>query len=276
MSNSKICILDHKSLGELNNAFEYAADSVLKVQRAIAVYLSGVIEVMEHQLEIVAQKFEEAKERLNSAKERLAEAETSLASAQERMSQSMDCGDDSAAGALASAAQSAAYAAAVAAARARVVAAMAECEVAQANYDKWERNYETAKKVVAQCKAYKSDWEYQAPFVSGGDLHLEMLGKYYTDEATKKLKKIAEVIEKYLNISISSRRDSNPEDVEVLNKYDREKIITNSDFIVRKEQIEEMNRHGAVAANRVARCERCGRPLSICICGNSRKNIELL
>lgn len=276
MSNSKICILDHKSLGELNNAFEYAADSVLKVQRAIAEYLNGVIEVMEQQLEIVAQKFEEAKERLNTAKERLAAAEASLASAQESMSQSMDSGDDSVGGALVSAAQSAASAAAVAAARARVVAAMAECEIAQANYDKWERNYETAKKVVSQCKAYKSDWEYQAPFVSGGDLHLEMLGKYYTDEATKKLKKIAEVVEKYLNISISSHGNINHEAVVVLDKYDKEKIIQNSDRAVRKEQIEEMNRHGAVAANRVARCERCGRPLAICICGNSRKNIELL
>ena len=71
MEDSAINILDHNSLGELNNAFEYAADSVLKVQNAIAGYLKGVIEVMENQLEIVKQKYEEAKEYLSSAQEEL-------------------------------------------------------------------------------------------------------------------------------------------------------------------------------------------------------------
>lgn len=275
MSNSKACILDHNSLGELNNAFEYAADSVLKVQKAISDYLKGVIEVMEKHLDIVEKKYERAKERLESAKRRLAMAEEAYESARESMNSSMDEADG-VASTIACAAYGAVSAVAAGTAGAAVAAAKADCEIAQRNLDKWEKNYEIAKEVVSQCKAYKSDWEYQGVFISGGDNHLEMLGTYCTDEATKKLKKILEVVEKYLNVEISSHRNRNSEDLEILDKYDKRKIIRDSDAKVRDEQIYELNRHDTVAATRVAKCKSCGRPLSICICGNSRKNIDLV
>lgn len=275
MSDSKACILDHNSLGDLNNAFEYAADSVLKVQKAVADYLKGVIEVMERQLEIVAQKYEEAKNQLAAAKERLASAEAALQSARENMNNCMD-GSDDLPGYIASAAYGAMNAAAVGAARTMVAAARADCARAQHNCDKWEKNYEIAKEVVSQCKTYKSDWEYQDLFSGGGDYHLELLGNQHTDEATDKLRKIIEVVEKYLNIPISSQGNRKTEDIEVLDKYDKRKIISNSDTKVRNEQIYELNRHDAAGATRVAKCKKCGRPLSICICGNTRKNIELL
>lgn len=275
MSNSKACILDHNSLGDLNNAFEYAADSVLKVQKAISDYLKGVIEVMEEQLEIVEKKFEQAKERLESAKERLAMAEEAYEAARESMNSSMDEADG-VASTLACAAYGAISAAATGVTGAAVAAAKADCEMAQKSYDKWEKNYEKAKEVVSDCKGYKSDWDYQDPFFSGGDFHLEMLGTSRTDEATQKLKKILEIVDKYLNVEFSSHASRNTEEVEVLDKYDKRKIIEDSNYKVRGEQIHELNRHDAKGATRVAKCNNCGRPLSICICGNSRKNIDLV
>lgn len=287
MSDSRACVLDHNSLVELNNAIEYAADSVLKVRDAVDGYLCGVIEVMEHQLEYVAERFEEAKQQLAAAKERLAAAERALQSAQESMRSSMDGADD-ASSTIAGMAHGAASAAVVAGASAMVAAAKADCARAQHNYDKWEKNYETAKKIVSQCKGYKSDWEHDDIVVierfdsrygggsHGGGRHLGLLGNQYTDEATKKLRKILEVIDKYLNTFISPNVRRNSEDVKVLDKYDKKKIIENSEFKVRQEQIDELNRHNAVAANRVAKCDRCGRPLSICVCGNTRKNSKLI
>lgn len=247
MEESSICILDHNSLGELNNAFEYSADSVLKVQNAIACYLQGVIEVMEQQLEIVSQKYEEAKDNLSSAQEEQDDCLSSQEYDPETGEVYPSCSSE----------------------RSQVRCAEAECK-------KWEERYETAKEVVSQCKTYKSDWEYQAPFHSGGDNHLELLGKQRTDEATQKLKKILDVVNDYLNISFSSEGSRQPTEVNVLDKYDKKRIISNSGYEVRKEQIRELNRHDAVDANRVAKCQRCGRPLSICICGNTRKNIEIM
>lgn len=278
MSNSKACILDHNSLGELNNAFEYAADSVLKVQKAIVDYLVGVVEVMEQQLEIVKQKYEEAKERLTAAESRLAAAEAQLESARESLRNSMDDGGEGVAAAMITVGRGVVGTVSVGAAGAMVAAARADYERARRNCEKWEKNYEIAQKVVSQCKEYKEDWNYKAPamFVTGGDDLLESLGTYQTDEATKKLRKILEIVEKYLNIRISSHGNRIPEDIKILDKYDKRKIIRNSDAKVRKEQIDELNRHNAADANRVAKCSRCGRPLSICICGYSRNNIKLL
>ena len=163
-----------------------------------------------------------------------------------------------------------------AAAQTNCAAAEARCALAEREVQKWEKNYEIAKEVVSQCKAYKSDWEYQDIFVCGGDCHLDRLGHQRTDDATSKLRKIIAVLEKYLKISISPNGNTTIEDVQVLDKYDVTKIIRDSDYNERKEQIHELNRHDAVAANRVAKCPRCGRALAICICGNSRKNIELM
>lgn len=289
MDNSKACILDHNSLGELNNAFQYAADSVLKVRKAISDYLKGVVEVMEKQLELVEKEYDKAKDRLELAKARLESARARLESAQqayesarESMSSSMD-GADGAVSTIASAAYGAVSAAATGVAGAAAAAAQADynmaqraCDKAQRDCDEWKRKYEIAKDVVSDCKKYKSDWEYQDPFVSGGDYHLEMLGTWRTDEATEKLIKILEIVEKYLNVEISSHGHRNTEEVVVLDKYDKRKIIENSNNIVRDEQIHELNRHHAVGATRVAKCKKCGRPLSICICGNSRENIELV
>lgn len=304
MSNSKACVLDHSKLGELNNALEYAGDSVLKVQKAISDYLHGVVNVMEERLEYVAQKLEEAKANLEAArahlaaaKEYLQGAEARLQSAQEMASNarenlgnSMDSSDDGALGFVAGVVVGTANLAVVGATSAMVGAARADCTTARANcaaaearcalaeseVQKWEENYEIAKEVVSQCKAYKSDWEYQDIFVCGGDCHLDRLGHQRTDDATSKLRKIIEVLEKYLRISISANGNTTTEDVKVLDKYDERKIIRDSDAKEREEQIYELNRHDAVDANRVAKCKRCGRPLSICICGNSRKNIELI
>lgn len=247
MEDSTINILDHNSLGELNNAFEYAADSVLKVQNAIAVYLKGVIEVMEQQLEIVKQKYEEAKAFHSSAQEELDDCLSSQEQDPETGEVYPSCNSE----------------------RSNVKHAEAEC-------NKWKERYDTADKIVSQCKAYKSDWEHKEPFTSGGDEHLEMLGKQHTDEATTKLKKIIDIVNEYLGVSFSSDGGSVSTDVEVLDKHDRQRIINNSDAKVREEQIREIYRHKTAAANRVAKCERCGRPLSICICGNTRKNIEIL
>ena len=247
MSNSKACVLDHSKLGELNNALEYAGDSVLKIQNAIAEYLRGVIEVMEQQLEVIQRKFEEAKDALSVAQEELDDCLASQEYDPETGDVYPSCSCE----------------------RSQVRHAEAECK-------KWEERYEIAKEVVSQCKAYKSDWEYQDIFVCGGDCHLDRLGHQRTDDATSKLRKIIEVLEKYLRISISPNGNTTTEDVKVLDKYDVTKIIRDSDYKERKEQIHELNRHDAVAANRVAKCPRCGRALSICICGNSRKNIELI
>ena len=246
MEDSAINILDHNSLGELNNAFEYAADSVLKVQNAIAGYLKGVIEVMENQLEIVKQKYEEAKEYLSSAQEELDDCLSSQEYDPETGEVYPSCSSE----------------------RSNVRLAEAEC-------NKWRERYDTADKIVSQCKAYKSDWEHKEPFTSGGDEHLEMLGKQYTDEATKKLRKIIELVNECLNVSFSSDGSTQPSNVEVLGLSDKRRIISNSDARVRKEQIHELNRHKVADANRVAKCEKCGRPLSVCICGNTRKNIQL-
>ena len=247
MEESTINILDHNSLGELNNAFEYAADSVLKVQKAIAVYLKGVVEVMEQQLEIVKQKYEEAKDILSAAQKELNNCLSSQKSDPETGEVYPSCNSE----------------------RSNVRHAKEEC-------NKWKERYDTAVKIVSQCKAYKSEWEHKEPFTSGGDEHLEKLGKQHTDEATQKLKKIIDIVNEYLSVSFSSDAGSVSTDVEVLDKHDRQRIINNSDAKVREEQLHEFNRHKTAVANRVAKCERCGRPLSICICGNTRKNIEIL
>ena len=261
MSNSKICILDHNSLAELNNSFEYAADSVLKVREAVNEYLNGVIKVMESHLKA-------ARGRLDAAKER-------FAAIKENMTQSMDGAED-VAGVIVSATYGAANAASLGVVGGLVAAAQADYERAQRNYDKWEKNYNTAKEVLQQCKTYKSDWEYQNLLSWGGDFYLEMLGKNDTDSATEKLRRIIEVVEKYLNVSIASNRNRSTDNVEVLNKEDKRKIQINSEKKVRNEQIYEMNYHNIANANRVAKCKECGRPLSICVCRSIRKNIELL
>lgn len=276
MSNSKICILDHTSLGDLHNAFEYAGDSVLKVQKAIADYLRGVIEVMEQQFEYVQKKFEEAEKRLEAAKSRLAAAEAQLAAQRDSLSSSMDGYGDSFFESVGAVASGAYHSAASAACAGMVAAARADCARAQLVYDKWKKNYETAEKVLSQCKGYRSDWDYWDPLNSGGDHHLERLGKDRTDEATKKLRKILEVVERYLNVSISSDGKRVREEVVALDEYDKKKIIGDSGYEVRNEQIRELNRHHAMGANRVAKCKKCGRPLSICVCGYTRKNIDII
>lgn len=275
MSNSKIYILDHKLLGELNNALEYAADSVLKVQRAVISYLSGVIEVMEHELEVVAHKYEEAKERLEAAQRRLANVQAALESARLNASGCMD-GADGFVSTAACAAYGAVNATAAGAAGTLVAAATADCERVQRNCDKWRERHEKAKDIASQCKTYKSDWEYRDAFSFGGDYHLEILGKEHTDEATKKLRKILGVVEKYLDFPISLHTSKIKTDGNVLDKDDKRTIIRNSENRVINEQIKEMNRHNSVGANRVAKCGQCGRPLSICICRNIRNKIELL
>lgn len=304
MSDSRACILDHTSLGELNNTFEYAGDSVLKVQKAISDYLHGVVDVMERRLEYVAQKLEEAKAKLEAARAQLAAAKEYLASAQSRLqsaqeqaasardnlSNNMNSGEDGALSVVAGVVMGTANLAVVGATSAMVGAARADCAAAQTNcaaaearcvlaekeVQKWEKNHEIAKQAVSQCKAYKSDWEYQDIFVCGGDHHLDRLGHQRTDDATSKLRKILEILGKYLRISISPHGSAITEEVEVLNKYTKTKIIRDSDAKERKEQIHELNRHDAVAATRIAKCPKCGRPHAICICGNTRKNIELI
>jgi hypothetical protein len=275
MSNSKICILDHNSLAELNNSFEYAADSVLKVREAVNEYLNGVIKVMESQLERVVQRYETAKENLKAARGRLDAVKERFAAIKENMTHSMDGAED-VAGVIVSATYGAASAASLGVVGGLVAAAQADYERAQRNYDKWEKNYNTAKEVLQQCKTYKSDWEYQNLLSWGGDFYLEMLGKNDTDSATEKLRRIIEVVEKYLNVSIVSNRNRSTDNVEVLNKEDKRKIQINSEKKVRNEQIYEMNYHNIANANRVAKCKECGRPLSICVCRSVRKNIELL
>lgn len=275
MSNSKICILDHNSLAELNNSFEYAADSVLKVREAVNEYLNGVIKVMESQLERVVQRYETAKENLKAARGRLDAAKERFAAIKENMTHSMDGAED-VAGVIVSATYGAANAASLGVVGGLVAAAQADYERAQRNYDKWEKNYNTAKEVLQQCKTYKSDWEYQNLLSWGGDFYLEMLGKNDTDSATEKLRRIIEVVEKYLNVSIASNRNRSTDNVEILNKEDKRKIQINSEKKVRNEQIYEMNYHNIANANRVAKCKECGRPLSICVCRSIRKNIELL
>lgn len=268
MSNSKACILDHNSLGELSNAFEYSADSVLKIQKAVEGYLNGVIEVMERQLEVIAQKHEEAKERLASARE-------AMESAREHLKGSMS-DVDSFASAVASVAYGAVSATALGATGVLVAAAKADCEMAQRNCDKWEKNYETAKEVVSECKTYKSDWEHRDAFSFGGDFYLEMLGRQHTDHATEKLRKILGLVEKYSDVSISSHENQRINHVEALDKYEKREIIRDSETKVSREQIDEMNYHGATNATRVVKCNQCKRPLSICICRSTRSNIELI
>ena len=276
MSSSKACILDHTLLGELHNAFEYAGDSVLKVQKAIECYLCGVIEVMNQQLEYVQKKYEDAKESLEAAQRRLATAEAQLAAERESLSSSMDGYGDSFFESVGAVASGAYHSAASAACAGMVAAARADCARAQLVYDKWKKNYETAQKVVSQCKGYKSDWEYWDPVNFGGEYLLDGLGKWRTDEATKKLKKILELVDKYLNIAFSSKEKKAREEVVVLDKYEKRKIIRDSEYEVRKEQIRELDRHKALGANRVAKCKKCGRPISICVCRYTRKNIDLI
>jgi len=252
MSDREMHIRDDNALKDLNNAFEYAADSLLKIEESVESYFAGVKNALEQQLELLLKQLEQAQEELCAARESLSSCEASQTE-DEDGNITPSCKWE---------------ASAVVEAEEKV----AECQ----------RKYEAGGKIVDNCQSEWETYHKQYTFLSpaGGHFFVDHASNKHTDESTETLKKIIEIEDRYQKSTFGNSSNSPIRDSELSHVRPENKPLTEDEQKYRREVItDQISREQSapkVNANRVMACPCCGRPLAMCICSRKKENMEII
>lgn len=273
MSEPTAFIRDHQSLIELNNTLEYSADSMLKLLESVNDYIHGVLDALKKQKEVLDEQLKIAEEELSNAERELSACESSQTWDEEYEEYTPSCD-------------------------------LEQNRVQSARYerDKCQEQVNRANEIIRDCECEIEKYKKTPGFVTlpGAEKVLEYLAKSHTDGATSKLRKILEVVDKYLqfNVSINTintavskieNADSNivaskkGESIKELSPEEKKDRFNNAiKGIIDKQEKNNTGNNKIEDANKVMRCKKCGRPLVACICQNdrekeyTRENIQIL
>ncbi len=266
MTDSTVYIRDHTSLIELNNTLEYSADSMLKILESVNGYLEGVLKALEEQLKAL-------EERLKAAEEALSVAESAYSSC--LASQRWVDEDEDGNGGY--------YTPSCSSEESDVESCRQERDRCQEEYDKGKRIYDECEYEIRQ---YREPGGMVTP-PPGGEKTLEYLAKDHTDAATKKMRDILEVVERYLKANMSIHGESfstvissesvatsdNP-NASLTPEQKTERFKSGIAAVIRKQNESNYGSRQLADANRVIKCPRCHRPLVACICDVNTRERE--
>ena len=237
-------ILDHQTLYELKSRLDYSGDTMLKVLEGVDNYLEGVKDVLKEQVDNLREQWEEAQRQLSEAEDALSACEASQTWDEEDHEYHPSCNWEWSA-----------------VERARDHER--ECR------DKYERGERILNEVESEISKYKEPGGILAP--PGAERYLENLAKDHTNKAIQKLDDIIEIVEKYLRFGVTlSRPGANQVSIP---EKDNTHEPTSSPTLGEKAGAFNMGTQRVIEANykiesatRVMVCERCGRPITFCIC----------
>lgn len=244
MSESGAHILDHQTLYELKGRLDYSGDTMLKVLEGVNNYFDGVKEVLQQQVDILRAQWETAQEELSAAEEALSACEASQTWDEEDHEYHPSCSWEKSA---------------VNDAR----------QVERECREKYNSGVQILNEVQAEIEKYKAPGGFIVP--PGAEKYLEYLAKDHTQNAIGKLDKIIDIVEEYLRFGVTL---SNPGAGQVTIKEeenaDDKKTLTSEQkkaaFEAGAERVIKNNKFTMESSTRVMVCERCGRPMTLCIC----------
>lgn len=242
-------ILDHQTLYELKSRLDYSGDTMLKVLEGVDNYLEGVKEVLKKQVDILREQWEEAQRELSEAEDALSACEASQTWDEEDQEYHPSCNWERSA-----------------VERAR--------DYEYKCREKYERGERILSEVEYEITKYKEPGGVIAP--PGAEKYLENLAKDHTHKAIQKLDDIIEIVERYLRFGVTlshpgadqvsiPEKDNTPEPTSSPTPEDKAGAFNRGTqkVIEANEKIE--------SATRVMVCERCGRPIPLCICPRIRE-----
>ncbi len=217
---------------------------MLKVLEAVSNYLNGVKDTLQQQVEMLRAQWEEAQERLSAAENALSACEASQKWDEEDGEYHPSCRSE----------------------EARVERARRyeqECR------EKLKQGERIVRDVQSEIEKYKAPGGPIIP--PGAEKYLEYLAKDHTQKAIDALNKVIEVVEEYLRFGVTMDRpgagqvtikgDDNSGDNKGLTPQQKKAA-----FEAGAKKVVENNRTAIESSTRVMVCERCGRPLTLCIC----------
>lgn len=269
MTESAACVRDVQSLDDLLKRLELNADTILSIRDAIRNYLDGVVGVMETNVDRIDEELENAKIQLEEAEQTLSDAEKALEALDDDDDDDYygyygdDDDDDDSFYDYDDEEEREEAEAAVESARRAV-------ESAESYIKDCEERYEQAKDIFDRCKEIRLDWHFISPFTHGGDYYLDTLGTRVIRDAKEKMQKIQEVLGNYLNVSFqpgtSGGSAPTVQQEPAISEYKEKEIREDAVEEIKKEQIWNARHYELADATRIVKCERCKRPIALCIC----------
>jgi hypothetical protein len=256
MTDSKVIILDYHTLIQLNDALDYCGDSLLKLLREVDDYLQSCLRAFEEQRDMLKERLEIAERELQEAEEALSEAECDYSSCLDSqreykdedgdtyISPSCDCE------------------------RSRVESARQHRDVCKEKRDECQRKLDAAECIISDCRHEIEEYKFSGGILrpNGGEVTLEYLAKYHTDEARAKMNKILEIVEKYLGRPL---QQTEPNESLPPTQAEQFKKATEKVQAMQKDESSHI-----ADANVSMLCPGCRRPLPICICARMRERVR--
>lgn len=227
--------------------------------------MDGVREVLAKQVEYLSNELEEAERALSMAEDNLRSCEASQEWDEEENEYRPSCSNESRA----------------------VVRARKVCDECRHKYDEGCRIKDECDKEIEL---------YQEPFgiltPPGGEKTLEYLAIEHTENATKKMQEILDVIDEYISTPISignavdnlnmpaALDDERPvEDRPLTNIEKKERFKNAIRNAIERQQDQNHGDRKIADANRVMKCPKCDRPIAACVCGTDdriKDNIQII
>lgn len=255
METEDVFCRDTSSLGDLNNTMEYVADSLLKIEQSVDLYLDGVKDVLEEQRDAIKEKLDEAEERLSEAKDDLNSCEASQTK-DEDGNYTPSCASEELA-----------------------------VQAAREEVEKWRERYEGACRIFSEVDLEIENYRSQGGFLTppGGKYFIQYLAEEHTDKATNALRDCIDILNDYEAQPANDGESTTGEMIENPYKSDDDKPLTDSEKDARLENLlgkvvdeQAQNSHNIADANRVMKCPYCQRPKALCICGNIRRDMQMI
>ncbi len=241
MSYSKVIIHDYHSLIQLNDAIDYCGDSLLKLLKEVDLYLQNCIGAFEEQRNML-------KEHLLIAEKQLQDAESEYSNC---IASQREYTDEDGSTHISPSCSS----------------EKSKVESARQNVAECRRKLEKAETILSDCKYEINEYKFYSPIVpNGGEKTLEFVAKYHTDEAQSKLNKILEIVEKYLGRPLLQTLPN-----ETLSPTKEQQFEKATEKVKAKQRSESSN---IADANVSMVCNRCHRPMPICVCSRTRDRIR--
>ncbi len=255
MEYGDVFVRDPSSLAELNNTTEYVADSLLKIEESVNSYLEGVKTVLEEQKEAIKEKLDEAEEKLSDAEDDLSSCEASQKKDEDgNYTPSCNC-------------------------ERRAV------ESARREVEEWKRKYNEACRIVNETNNEIENYRDSGGLLSppGGKYFIQYLSGEFTDKATESLRGCIDIINEYHEAPANEGGVLTEDIIENPNKTNDDKPLTDYEKAARFEGLsgkvidkQAQNSRNIADANRVMKCQNCGRLKALCICGNVRKDMKII
>lgn len=265
MGDSNVYIRDHLSLVALNNTLGYGADSILKLLESVNSYLDGVLDVLDKQVKCLADELKKAEQALSAAEEELRSCEASQEWDEEEHEYRPSCSSESRS-----------------VARARRV-----CDECRRKYDEGRRIKDECDKEI---ESYRDPGLYFKP--PGGERTLEYLAVEHTEDATKKMQEILDIVEGYTRTPVSVGNISGyrvtpvvpngnrPVEDRPLGDAEKKKRFENAvRNVIERQQDRNYGDRKIADANRAMKCPQCDRPIAACICdmdARLKDNIKII